>query len=73
MLIFALCKWLQDMATFTYFYEIFSTKLFCNMKVAGPGEILSSKNFHVYNILAYTLLAAWPMFVGIAKPSAHLN
>ena len=33
------------MATFTYFYEIFSAKLFCNMKVAGPGEIFVQQKF----------------------------
>ena len=45
MLIFVLCKWLQDMATFTYLMKIFSTKFFFNMKVAGPGEIFVQQKF----------------------------
>ena len=38
------------MVTFTALAKIYSIKYFCNTKVSGLGEILSSENFHVYGM-----------------------
>ena len=38
--------YIEDIATFTALAKIYSTEYFCNTKVAGLGEIFSTKNFH---------------------------
>ena len=43
--IFCVKDCIVNMATLA---KIFSMNFFCNAKVAGLGEILSSKNFHIY-------------------------
>ena len=42
------------MATFTALAKIYSTKYFCNTKVAGLGEIFVQQNFVVYSIMLKT-------------------
>ena len=42
--------YIEYIATFTTLAKIYSTKYFCNTKVAGLGEILSSENFWLYSI-----------------------
>ena len=47
---------IEDMATITALVENFSTKFFCNTKVAGLGKILIQQRFlHVYSILQIIL------------------
>ena len=43
--IFCVKDCIVNMATFA---KLFSMNFFCNAKVAGLGEILSSENFHIY-------------------------
>ena len=40
----------EDMATFTALAKIYSSEYFCNARVAGIGESLSSENFRLYGI-----------------------
>ena len=48
-------SYVEDMVTFTTCIgEIYSTEYCCKAKVAGFGEILSSKNFG-YTVINHTL------------------
>ena len=40
---------IEDMATFTMLVKFYSTKYFCNTKVAGLGEIFIQRKTHIYN------------------------
>ena len=40
--------YIEDIVTFTALAKNYSTKYFCNTKVAGLGEIFVKRNFHVY-------------------------
>ena len=54
------------MATFTALVKTYSTEYFCNAKVAGLGETLSSEIFG-YNILWYV----FNLFLAVAKSCMH--
>ena len=51
--------YIEDMTTFTALAKIYSTKYFCDTKVAGLGEILSSENLRLYSI--YILFLLFPL------------
>ena len=43
--------YIEDMATFTALVKIYSTKYFCNTKVAGLGEIFVKRNFSEHSCM----------------------
>ena len=55
-------NYIEDMATFTALVKIYFTKYFCNAKVTGLGEFLSSKNSAIqYN--SYTMYSCSAIIV----------
>ena len=46
----------EDMATFTALAKIYSSEYFCNARVAGIGEILSSEKFHLHSNITYLFM-----------------
>ena len=56
--------YIEDMATFTALVKIYSTKYFCNTKVAGLGEIFVKRKFScIRQSIAAWFLRPWNLRV----------